>query len=59
MPRSPAEVAREAVRVPGEDVVALVDDQHRFRGVVVNRREVLEALAINAAADAGTTRQSQ
>ncbi len=59
VPRSPAEVAREAVRVPGEDVVALVDDQHRFRGVVVNRREVLEALAINAAADAGTERQSQ
>jgi hypothetical protein len=57
VPRSPAEVAREAVRVHGEDVVALVDDQHRFRDVVVNRRDVLETLAINTSADAGTERE--
>jgi hypothetical protein len=58
VPRSPAEVAREAVRVHGEDVVALVDDQHRFRDMVVNRRDVLETLAINTGANAGTERES-
>lgn len=44
-PRDPADVAREAARLHGEDVVALVDDKHRFRDLVVNRREVLETLA--------------
>ena len=47
-PRAAAEVARDAVRLHGEDVVALVDDQLRFRDLVVNRRDVLETLAIDA-----------
>jgi hypothetical protein len=51
----PADSARAALRLPGEDVVALVDEQHRFRDLVVNRREVLEVLAADAveADDAG------
>jgi hypothetical protein len=29
----------------GHEVIALVDEQHRFRGVVVDRRPALDALA--------------
>jgi hypothetical protein len=46
-----ARSARDAVVVHGEDAVALVDEQHRFRGFVVDRRDVLERLA--GTADAG------
>jgi len=53
-PRAAAEVALDAVRLHGEDVVALVDDQHRFRDLVVNRRDVLETLAINATSEQAT-----
>ena len=45
MPGEPADRARAALRVQGEDVVALVNEQHRFRELIVNRREALEALA--------------
>jgi hypothetical protein len=48
VPQLPVERARAAVRLRGEDVVALVDDEHRFRDMIVNRREVLEALAPGA-----------
>ena len=38
-PGEPVERARAALRVPDEDVVALVDDQQRFRELIVDRRE--------------------
>jgi hypothetical protein len=44
MPRSPSEIAAATVRMSGHDSVALVDDQHRFKGVIVDRRQALEAL---------------
>ena len=47
-PGEPADRARAALRVRNEDVVALVDDQHRFRELIVDRREALEALATDA-----------
>jgi hypothetical protein len=47
-PGAPAERARAALRVRDEDLVALVDEQHRFRELIVDRREALEALAMDA-----------
>jgi hypothetical protein len=47
-PRGPEQRARAAVRLRGEDIVALVDEQQRFRDMVVDRREVVEALAEEA-----------
>jgi hypothetical protein len=44
-PGEPADRARAALRVPDEDVVAIVDENHRFRELIVDRREALEALA--------------
>jgi hypothetical protein len=44
----PADAARAALPARDEDLVALVDDQHRFRELIVDRREALEALATNA-----------
>jgi hypothetical protein len=38
-PGEPADRARAALRVSDEDVVALVDEQHRFRELIVDRRE--------------------
>ncbi len=47
-PGEPANRARAALRIPDEDVVALVDEHHRFRELIVDRREALEALATDA-----------
>jgi hypothetical protein len=47
-PGEPADRARAALRVPDEDAVALVDENHRFRELIVDRREALEALATDA-----------
>jgi hypothetical protein len=47
-PGQPADRARAALRVTGEDLVALVDEQRRFRELIVDRREALEALATDA-----------
>jgi hypothetical protein len=44
-PRTPAEIAAATLRMHGHEVIALVDEQHRFRGVVVDRRPALDALA--------------
>jgi hypothetical protein len=49
LPTPSAESGRAALLASGEDIVALVDEQHRFRDLVVNRRELLEALAAESA----------
>lgn len=49
--RSPAAVGREALGIEDEEAVALVDDQHRFRDRMVDRRQALETLARNLAED--------
>jgi hypothetical protein len=56
-PADPVETARAALRVRDEDVVALVDEQARFRELIVNRREALEALATDAVRHAEDTAQ--
>jgi hypothetical protein len=48
MPGKPVERARAALHVENEDVVAIVDEQHRFRELIVDRRDALEALAADA-----------
>jgi hypothetical protein len=53
-PRTPAEIAAATLRMQGHDVIALVDEQHRFRGVVVDRRPALDALAQEALPDSET-----
>ena len=49
--QSAAERVNEVLAIAGEDVVALVNEQHRFRDAVVNRRDILEALGGEARRD--------
>ena len=51
-PRPPSAAAAATVGMPGHAVIALLDDQHRFRGVVIERGRALEALAAQAQAQA-------
>src|SRR5215210_941168 len=47
-PRLPSELAMDALHLREEEVVAVVDEQRRFRDLVVSRREVLETFAQEA-----------
>lgn len=44
-PRPTEEITRRVLEFSNRDVVALVDERHRFRGEVVNRQEALDAIA--------------
>jgi hypothetical protein len=43
--RSASDTAATALAVRGEDTIALVDEHLRFKGLIVDRRQALEALA--------------
>jgi hypothetical protein len=47
-PRSPSEIAAAALPMTGHDSVALLDDQHRFKGLVIDRRQALEVLGAHS-----------
>ena len=50
VPRPPSKAAVASIGMPGHDVIALLDDQHRFRGEVIERERALEALAAQSPA---------
>ena len=45
IPRGDGELAEATLRMHGHHVIAVLDEQHRFRGAVVHRTRALEALA--------------